>query len=73
MYQSQGADPRFEQGQKYGGYEEKQYNRHEHHNPIQNGKLLDKDEVNKSYQLPKQYGTSDGGNQEDFDMQDAVT
>ena len=68
IHQSPGAVPHFGQGPKYEGYEGKQYNRHGHHHTIQNGQVLDKDEVKQFYQDPKQYGTSDGGDQEDFDM-----
>ena len=73
MQQSPGAGPRFGLGPKCRGYEGKQNTRHKHHNLIQNGKLLGKDEVKQSYEHPKQYGTSDGGDQEDFDMKNAAT
>ena len=72
MHQSPGGGSRFGLGPKYGGYEGKQYSKHWNYNPIQNGQVLNKDEVKQSYQHPMQYGTSDEGDQEDFDMQDAV-
>ena len=73
MHPSPGAGPRFGQGSKCGGYEGKQYIRHEHRNTIQNGQVLNKDEVKQSYQHPSQYETSDGGDQEDSDTQDSAT
>ena len=45
MQQLAGAGPHFGLGPKYGGYERKQCNRNEHHNPILNGQVLDKDKV----------------------------
>ena len=72
MHQSPGAGPRFRQGTKCKGDEVKQYSKHEQYNPIQKGQVLDKDEVKQSYQHPSQYGTSNGGDQEDFDTLDAA-
>ena len=73
MHQSPSASPRFRQGPKCGGYERKEYNGHAHHNPIQNGQVLGKDEVKQSYEHPIEYGTSDEGDQENYDIQDTAT
>ena len=73
MQQSPGAGSRFGQDPKCGGYEGKQYNRHEHSNQIQSGQVLDEAEIKQSYQHPKYCGTSDRGDLEEFDMQNAAT